>query len=96
MNARIELINHVAETRQRTVKYVRIVYGEGSENARVIAGSWGEVLPQLDFEYNEGFGEQQLYGYVWYADGTWSERCEYDGMEWWEYKRCPDMPEEAK
>lgn len=42
-------------------------------------------LNLLDFEYDNGYGCQELYGYIWYADGTWSSRREYDGSEWWEY-----------
>jgi hypothetical protein len=29
-------------------------------------------------------------------DGTWSERGEYDGSEWWNYQKCPDIPSELK
>lgn len=58
-----------------------------------IAGTLEEVLPQLDFEYDNGYGCQQLSGLVWYEDGTWSERGAYDGSEWWERKKCPPIPE---
>ena len=51
-----------------------------------------EFLESLDFEYDSGYGGQKLYGTIWYDDGTWSERGEYDGSEWWEYKQCPDIP----
>lgn len=47
----------------------------------------------LDFEYENGFGRQRLDGTVWLADGSWLERGEYDGSEWWEWKRSPDVPE---
>lgn len=50
------------------------------------------LLSQLDLEYDNGYGGQQLYGFIWYQDGTWSERGEYDGSEWWEHKVCPDIP----
>jgi hypothetical protein len=49
---------------------------------------------QLDFEYDNGYGGQELFGYVWLKDGTWLERGEYDGSKWWEYKRTPDIPKE--
>lgn len=48
------------------------------------------ALPTLDFEYNEGYGSQELYGYVVFTDGTWLSRGEYDGSEWWQDNRCPD------
>jgi hypothetical protein len=52
-----------------------------------------DFLWELDFNYDNGFGWHCLDGHIWYADGTWSERKEYDGSEWWEYKSIPEMPE---
>lgn len=46
----------------------------------------------LDFEYDGGYGLQELHGIVWLSDGTWLERREYDGSEWWEHKVCPKIP----
>ena len=90
MNAKQELINHVDD---REVKHVHITMGDRSlEDPEIIAGTLAEVLPLLDFEYDDGWGGQQLFGHVWYTDGTWSERGEYDGAEWWEHKSCPDIP----
>jgi hypothetical protein len=51
---------------------------------------WNSFLEQLNFEYDDGFGTQFLYGIIWY-DNTWSERCEYDGSEWWEYREYPEI-----
>lgn len=54
-----------------------------------------EFLQQLDFDYEEiTFGDQNIYGTIWYTDGTWSSRGEYDGYECWEYHECPQIPEE--
>lgn len=53
-------------------------------------------LNQINFEYNSGYGGQYLYGNVWLDDGSWLERGEYDGSEWWEHKTCPDIPNECK
>jgi len=89
-NAKRELIAHVEE---REVELVRIVFGEryGDAPSKIIEGSLDEVLSQLDFEYNNGYGGQNLFGYIWYKDGTWSERGEYDGSEWWEYMSRPPL-----
>lgn len=51
-------------------------------------------LESLDFEYDAGFGSQELFGTVWLEDGTWLTRAEYDGSEWWEYRKLPEIPEE--
>lgn len=83
MNAKKELIDHIED---RNVKYVCVNYFK-----REIKGTLPEVLPLLDFEYDSGYGGQELFGTVWYTDGTWSERGEYDGSEWWEHKKCPDI-----
>lgn len=53
---------------------------------------WEKFLEELDFEYEEGYGGQELFGTVWFLNGTWMERGEYDGSEWWEYKTCPKIP----
>ena len=89
MNVRKELIKHIGD---REVKHVHITVSDENESVRTIAGTLDEVLPQLDFEYDSGYCRQELFGNVWYADGTWSERGEYDGSEWWEHKECPPIP----
>lgn len=56
-----------------------------------------EFLEKLNFEYDGGYGGQELYGRVWLMeDHTWLERGEYDGSEWWEYRKCPRVPDELK
>jgi len=42
-------------------------------------------VDDLDINYNNGYGSQNLYGYVLLKNNTWLERNEYDGSEWWEY-----------
>ena len=53
-------------------------------------------LQSLDFVYDAGFGAQELYGIIWYTDGTWSTRYEYDGSEEWRQRRVPVIPEYLK
>ena len=87
-NAKDELILH---TRNKSVILVRLVYKPGVfEKSTVIEGTLDKVLPMLDFQYDSGYGGQRLFGYIWYAYGTWSEREEYDGSEWWAHKKCPE------
>ena len=57
---------------------------------------YNTFLQSLDFVYNAGFGGQELYGVIWYADGTWSSRYEYDGSEEWAHRRVPVIPEYLK
>lgn len=87
MNARKELLEHV---RGKKVELVKIAIFNSCGGIIRIEGTLEEVIPLLDFEYDIGYGGQELFGYIWYDDGTWSSRGEYDGSEWWEYIKCPD------
>jgi hypothetical protein len=49
-------------------------------------------LKALDIRYNDGYGTQELFGIIWYTDGTYSTRWEYDGSEGWAYNSCPAIP----
>lgn len=87
-NAKKEIIEHIGS---REVEFVSIAIrkGCGVEPMR-IKGTLDEVLSQLDFDYDDGYGGQELFGYIWYNDGTWSDRGEYDGSEWWQHQTRPD------
>ena len=94
INAKQELVDHIGD---REVRYVSVTLGdEFSKVRKHVEGALAEVLPQLDFCYDSGYGGQNLYGTIWYKDGTWSNRDEYDGSEWWAYRKCPELPEGAK
>lgn len=54
---------------------------------------WLAFLEGLRFNYDDGFGSQHLFGVVWFKDGSWLERYEYDGSEGWVLKRTPDVPQ---
>lgn len=41
-------------------------------------------IPDLDVEYDSGYGSQNLFGLVLFKDNTWLERFEYDGSEAWD------------
>lgn len=56
-----------------------------------------EFLDKLNFEYDAGYGGQELFGTVWLMeDHIWLDRGEYDGSEWWAYNKCPQVPDELK
>ena len=55
-----------------------------------------KFLGKLDFEYNEGYGTQQIFGTVWVENGAWLERAEYDCSEWWTFKQTPVIPDHLK
>jgi hypothetical protein len=98
MNAKEELLIHVKHGGQ--VLCLTISYGEGKYeqtfNLKIgfTEQEWNDLLNNLDFDYDDGYGGQELFGMVWLKDGGWLERGEYDGSEWWEYKYVPIVPEE--
>lgn len=92
INAKEELLNHIED---REVEYVYITVGDlfYSETLELYKGTLEEVLPKLEnVTYYNGFGCQELFGTIWYTDGTWSERGEHDGAEWWEHRKRPEIP----
>ena len=44
---------------------------------------------KLDIDYDNGYGHQYVMGWIVFKDKTWLERVEYDGSEWWAYRKCP-------
>jgi hypothetical protein len=53
-------------------------------------------LKELDFEYDDGYGTQHLFGYVAFNDNTWLSRYEYDGQESWTYNIKPTFVDAIK
>ena len=57
--------------------------------------AWEEFLNALDFNYDSGYGSQELCGTVWFSSSNeWMERGEYDGSEWWRILGKPEIPDE--
>ena len=50
-----------------------------------------DFLSKLEFTYDSGFGGQFLFGRIWFKDGSWATRGEYDGSEWWEHHTRPEI-----
>jgi hypothetical protein len=77
-----------------------ILYGEdGDEDDTIkeslkVGGDVQVFLAGLDAEYDDGYGTQYLYGTLWFSDGTWADRYEYDGSERWDHHSRPEIPAE--
>lgn len=95
MNAKDEFLKH---TKNKVVMCAVVDYCNLTVKLPVNynINDYERFLNAINFEYDCGYGGQELYGTIWYADGTWSERGEYDGSEWWEYKYMPEIPESLK
>lgn len=52
-------------------------------------------LDDLDFDYDAGYGIQELFGVVYCKDSNnkpvWLTRGEYDGSEWWNVNTIPEF-----
>jgi hypothetical protein len=57
--------------------------------------SWDEFAVIADFEYDAGYGGQEIASdLVVVGNGWWLDRGEYDGSEWWNFQEPPKMPAE--
>jgi hypothetical protein len=52
---------------------------------------YNNFLNSLDFNYDNGYGGQCLFGNVVFENKTWLSRGEYDESEWWDYNECPEI-----
>jgi len=100
INAKKEFLDHIAErcVGGRTVRCARIkLYNAKNKVESILPVGYTPedqemFLKEIDLDYNDGYGGQNLYGTIWYTDGlTWSSREEYDGSEWWEFMEIPEI-----
>jgi hypothetical protein len=94
------MTNALAEFKRHTeglaIKCAFIEYGDDDPVLFKLSpgyseGELAEFLANINFEYDDGYGKQEIRGTIWYEDGqSWSERDSYDGSEWYVYRRCPD------
>ena len=102
-NAKKELVEALDDLTKKysvSVKCAWITYKDFFETAKVHAylpvgfnaRELTDFLKEIDFDYDDGWGTQEVFGLVWFDDGSWMERGEYDGAEWWEYRQTPDIP----
>ena len=97
MNAKEEFVELVKDF---TVVAADITYEPNYDNQipiRLKAGhtqaDYEHFLRQLDFEYDNSYGHQFLYGTIWFLENCWAERGEYDGSEWWSMCTRPELPD---
>ena len=94
-NAKEEFINHI---KGRNIICAHIRYGKDQFLLKIdyTIDDYNQFLNNIDFMYNSGYGGQEVYGYIWYANESWSERGEYDGSEWWEFQKRIEIPIELR
>lgn len=98
MNAKQELLD-IVNKNKLTIEFITIEYKTGNfdEDYEEIIEEYSgpytqELIDKLDFEYNNSYGRQYLFGKVY---GTinglpaWLTREEYDGKECWKLNTIP-------
>jgi len=101
-NAKEELLEFLRTEGMPRVLCIGIMYeddmSEDAYNIRLKIGytpeDFEKFLSKLNFNYDSGFGTQYLGGEIWFENGTWATRHEYDGSECWQYHRRPKVPSE--
>ena len=103
MNALTELQNLLSRTKSE-IKAATVSFGHGyyEEDEQPpfnlkVSHSTDDLKAfeeYLNRNYDNGYGGQELHGIIWFEDGTWAERGEYDGSEWWEHRKLPAIPKE--
>lgn len=99
-NIKHELLAHVVS--MDNVKAVQLKHERHTHNLKSVQlfhlpeGYSEEVLADflrnIDFSYDCPYGWQELFGFIWWKDGTWSSRYAYDGKEWWVHNEEPTYP----
>ncbi len=101
MNAQIEFNSFIVGKPDVICAYVHDIgwyYDDEAQPARIelplgyTDEQYAEFMRKLDFNYDDGYGSQQLDGVIWFKDGSWGDRGEYDGSEWWQHQRRPNVP----
>ena len=91
INAKDELLAALANANQSLKDIIAFnIYFESFGEDRSLKGTTLS-LSSLDFEYDDGYGSQHLYGTILFKDNTWLSREEYDGSEWWHYNVPPTV-----
>lgn len=99
-NIKDELLEHT--NRIENVKAVQLKLEQRTEHLRSVQlfhlpegyndEQLQSFLNDIDREYDDGYGWQELFGFIWWKDGTWSSRYEYDGSESWIHNEVPTYP----
>lgn len=76
----------------KRIKFAKIEYNDitsvlPSNRTEEDEQDFYQTLASID--YDNGWGTQEFFGIIAYNDGSWLDRGEYDGSEWWESHHYP-------
>ena len=94
INAKQELLKIVNDNNITILKIDINYYGDVDNKCKTDTKHITS-LDELDFDYDAGYGVQDLYGIVYCKasndDPVWLTRGEYDGSEWWTINTIPEF-----
>ena len=98
INAKRELLGIITSNNLTILKiditYENISYNETHDGYNTVTKTITS-LDDLDFEYDSGYGIQELFGTVYCKDSNgnpvWLTREGYDGSEWWTINTIPEF-----
>lgn len=94
INAKQELLKIVNNNNITILKIDIEYYGDVDNKGKIITKHITS-LDKLDFDYDAGYGVQELYGVIYCKDSNnnpvWLTREEYDGSEWWDINTIPEF-----
>lgn len=98
MNAKQELLD-IIKSRNLTILKIDITFDNIDYD--LVSNEYNSIskhitsLDDLNFEYDSGYGIQELFGVVYCKDinnnPVWLTRGEYDGSEWWNVNTIPEF-----
>jgi len=110
-NAKMEFLAHILNTTSKVKAAVISNYEDFDYHKAKTAilkvdhsvEDFKNFLDKIDYYYNRNninYGFQEIYGAIWYEDGTWSRRevCCNEGIksECWRYNFVPEIPNQLK
>jgi len=96
-NARLEFLEHI-ENRDLSAAEIDFSDRRAQKQFKLVLypdhtpEEYQAFLDQLNFNYDSGYGTQYLFGEIFYQDGGWAVREEYDGSEGWRDVIIPRPP----
>jgi len=98
VNAKEELLKKLNQVNKNIedIDAYCIFYYEFEKCKEINGENPNDLLDFLNFEYDDGYGLQHLFGKILFKDKSWLERTDYDGLEWWEYLKSPNKEELLK
>lgn len=94
INAKKELLD-IITSRNLTILKIEITYTHINWDDNTTITKNITTLDDLNFDYDAGYGSQELFGVVYCKNSNnspvWLTREEYDGSEWWDINTIPEF-----